>query len=233
MPYDVSIITVKPNTHNKALPGVEGWLKANPRKGEFIGCLASEIGDLNKIMLLHHYTSEADLAADRDSVARDRNPFGCLPLIDGMSTNTFVQFPFLPAIKPGQYGPIFEIRTYLLKPNGLPPTIAAWEKSAPARQKLSPILAATPIVARQACFRPVTEDGLPLIGEVPGVDGAYVATGHNVWGMLNAPATGEAMAELILDGAARHVDLAPFALDRLPTLDPARLQQRLASRGRV
>ena len=34
------------------------------------------------------------------------------------------------------------MRTYLLKPTGLPPTIAAWEKAAPARQKLSPILAA-------------------------------------------------------------------------------------------
>jgi glycine/D-amino acid oxidase-like deaminating enzyme len=88
---------------------------------------------------------------------------------------------------------------------------------------ISPTLAAAPIVARQACFRPVTEDGMPLMGQVPGVDGAYVATGHSVWGMLNAPATGEAMAELILDGAARHVDLAPFAPARLPPLDPARL----------
>jgi hypothetical protein len=44
----------------------------------------------------------------------------------------------------------------------------------------------------QACFRPVTEDGLPFIGAVPGVDGAYEATGHSVRGMLNAPATGEA-----------------------------------------
>ncbi|MDP2334518.1 MAG: FAD-binding oxidoreductase [Reyranella sp.] len=77
-------------------------------------------------------------------------------------------------------------------------------------RSLAPALADAPIVARQACFRLVTEDGLPLIGKVPGVDGAYVATGHSVWGMLNAPATGEAMAELILDGAARHVDLAPF-----------------------
>ena len=58
---------------------------------------------------------------------------------------------------------------------------------------------------------------------VPGVDGAYVATGHSVWGMLNAPATGEAMAELILDGQARHVDLAPFAPGRLRTLDAAQL----------
>jgi glycine/D-amino acid oxidase-like deaminating enzyme len=83
---------------------------------------------------------------------------------------------------------------------------------------ISPTLAAAPIVARQACFRPVTEDGLPLMGRVPGVDGAYVATGHSVWGILNAPATGEAMAELILDGSARHVDLTPFAPGRLPAL---------------
>jgi glycine/D-amino acid oxidase-like deaminating enzyme len=91
---------------------------------------------------------------------------------------------------------------------------------------ISPALAEAAIVVRQACFRPVTEDGLPLIGAVPGVVGAYVATGHSVWGMLNAPATGEAMAELILDGQARRVDLAPFAPGRLRTLDPARGQLR-------
>ena len=89
---------------------------------------------------------------------------------------------------------------------------------------ISPALAAAPIVARQACFRPVTEDGLPLMGRVPGVDGAYVATGHSVWGMLNAPATGEAMAELIVDGAAHHIDLAPFDPGRLRPFDPARLR---------
>ncbi len=90
---------------------------------------------------------------------------------------------------------------------------------------ISPALAQAPILARQACFRPVTDDGLPLIGRVPGVDGAYVATGHSVWGMLNAPATGEAMAELILDGTAHHVDLTPFAPDRLRALDPALLRR--------
>ena len=89
---------------------------------------------------------------------------------------------------------------------------------------LSPALAAAPIKTRQACFRPVTADGLPLIGAVPGVEDVYVATGHSVWGMLNAPATGEAMSELILTGAARCVDLAPFAPGRLPALDPARLR---------
>jgi glycine/D-amino acid oxidase-like deaminating enzyme len=41
---------------------------------------------------------------------------------------------------------------------------------------------------------------------VPKVAAAYVATGHSVWGILNAPATGEAMAELIVDGIAHTVD---------------------------
>lgn len=89
--------------------------------------------------------------------------------------------------------------------------------------RLSPELAQAKVLARQACHRPVTEDGLPLIGPVAGLAGAYVATGHSVWGILNAPATGEAMAELILDGAARSVDLAPFDPARLPPFDPRRL----------
>jgi len=79
----------------------------------------------------------------------------------------------------------------------------------------SPQLAAAEILAVQSCYRPMTEDGLPLIGRAPGVEAAYVATGHNVWGILNAPATGEAMAELIADGRAR-LDLAAFAPARLP-----------------
>jgi glycine/D-amino acid oxidase-like deaminating enzyme len=79
-----------------------------------------------------------------------------------------------------------------------------------AAGRVSTALAAAQITRRQACYRPVTDDNLPLIGRVPGVAGAYVATGHGPWGMLNAPATGLALAELIVDGAASLVDLRPF-----------------------
>ena len=82
-------------------------------------------------------------------------------------------------------------------------------------ERFAPDLAASEIIATQACYRPVTEDGLPLIGPVSGVSGAYIATGHSVWGILNAPATGEAMAELLVDGEA-NLDLSAF--------DPARLR---------
>jgi len=79
-----------------------------------------------------------------------------------------------------------------------------------AAGRVSTALAGAQITRRQACYRPVTDDNLPLIGRVPGVAGAYVATGHGPWGMLNAPATGLALAELIVDGAASLVDLRPF-----------------------
>ena len=39
-------------------------------------------------------------------------------------------------------------------------------------ERLSPILCPDRIIARQACFRPVTQDGPPLIGKVPQIKGA-------------------------------------------------------------
>ena len=53
------------------------------------------------------------------------------------------------------------------------------------------------------------------------MENAYIATGHSVWGILNAPATGEAVADLIADGKSR-IDLAPFDPARMAPLDPAR-----------
>ena len=73
----------------------------------------------------------------------------------------------------------------------------------------SALLGVEPLVV-QACYRPVYDDGLPLLGPVPGVAGAYVATGHSCWGILNAPASGLAMAELIVDGRAQSVDLRAY-----------------------
>ena len=52
----------------------------------------------------------------------------------------------------------------------------------------------------QSCHLPVTADGAPVMGKVPGTENVYVATGHSCWGILNAPASGAAMAELVAEG---------------------------------
>jgi glycine/D-amino acid oxidase-like deaminating enzyme len=113
-------------------------------------------------------------------------------------------------------------------PLPIDPADVATDAGAQAKLKamirtLAPALADAEVLAAQACYRPVTRDGLPLMGAVPGVTGAYVATGHSVWGMLNAPATGEAMAELIVGGASR-VDIAAFDPARLPVVKRDRIR---------
>ena len=51
-----------------------------------------------------------------------------------------------------------------------------------AAGRVSTTLAAAPITRRQACYRPVTDDGLPLIGRVPGVAGRLRGDGARTVG---------------------------------------------------
>jgi D-amino-acid dehydrogenase len=61
--------------------------------------------------------------------------------------------------------------------------------------------------------RPLTSDGLPMIGRYGGWSNFSVAVGHGMYGLTLAPATGNAIAELLIDGKA-SVDLTPFAPNR-------------------
>ncbi len=51
-----------------------------------------------------------------------------------------------------------------------------------------------------AGMRPLSPDGLPYIGAVPGLAGLYVATGHATLGITLAPLTAELLRDLILEG---------------------------------
>jgi D-amino-acid dehydrogenase len=64
-----------------------------------------------------------------------------------------------------------------------------------------------------AGLRPLPADGLPLIGRAPGQDGLFVATGHGMLGVTLAPATGAALADLVLHDELLP-QLAPFTITR-------------------
>jgi D-amino-acid dehydrogenase len=63
-------------------------------------------------------------------------------------------------------------------------------------------------------WRPMTWDSLPIIGRVPKLRNAYLATGHNMLGLSLAPATGKLIAELI-DGRVPHLDPAAYSPQRV------------------
>jgi hypothetical protein len=137
--YDVTIITVRPGMHPQASPALSDHLAGSP---DLLACWYSEIGALNQILIIKTISDPAaNLAAHAAAVA-SRNPFGIGDLISDMSMDTYTAFDFLPPMRPGELGPCYEVRTYMLKPNGLPPTFELWREWAPRRAKVSPLLVA-------------------------------------------------------------------------------------------
>nr|WP_275424783.1 FAD-dependent oxidoreductase [Streptomyces sp. SID13726] len=61
--------------------------------------------------------------------------------------------------------------------------------------------------------RPMTPDGLPLIGPVPGHPRVLLATGHNMLGLMLAPATGRLVTGLVTGQASPGL-AAKFSLTR-------------------
>jgi len=59
-----------------------------------------------------------------------------------------------------------------------------------------------------------TPDLHPIIDKVDGIEGLYVCTGFSGHGFKLSPTVGICMAELVLDGAAKTVDLTPLRLAR-------------------
>jgi glycine/D-amino acid oxidase-like deaminating enzyme len=65
-----------------------------------------------------------------------------------------------------------------------------------------PALAGTALGPLRACARPVSRDGLPLLGRAPGRDDLFVAAGHGPWGVSLGPGSARLVADLVLGRGA-------------------------------
>ena len=137
--YDVTVIAVRPGTHPQAL-AVLG--KTLPGDAALLACWYSDIGAVNRILLIRKIADAAANLAARFAALEDENPFGIAEFVTAMAMDTYVSFDFIAPLRPGVFGPCYEVRTYELKPGGLAPTVAAWRKAVPGRMTISPVLAA-------------------------------------------------------------------------------------------
>jgi glycine/D-amino acid oxidase-like deaminating enzyme len=55
-----------------------------------------------------------------------------------------------------------------------------------------------PIRSVRACPRPLSADGLPLIGAVPATDNLYICAGHGPWGISTGPGSALIVTDLML-----------------------------------
>jgi sarcosine oxidase subunit beta len=85
-------------------------------------------------------------------------------------------------------------------------------------------------IDRERCWAGLYEmspDGHALLGKAPGVENFYLANGSSGHGVMHAPALGELLAEILVGGAARTLDVhalrpSRFAEDE-PNLTPTLL----------
>jgi D-amino-acid dehydrogenase len=80
------------------------------------------------------------------------------------------------------------------------PTQAGLDTMIERAVRVMPALREAELVMHLAGVRPLSADRMPLIGPVPGLDGAWLATGHGTKGIHLAPVTATIISDYIARG---------------------------------
>ena len=84
--------------------------------------------------------------------------------------------------------------------------------------RVAPGLAGASIRETRVGLRPLSADGLPVMGAVPGWEGLYLNTGHGASGLQLGPFSGRLVADAAL-GCEPGFDLSSFAVERFLLID--------------
>ena len=184
MLYELTKLALKLYSVPKALPALESYTTNGTGPGRLLGCWETEHGVIvGRLLLLREFDDATALADERQRVLTSADPFGIGEHLESFEVETHAQFPFLPPIRPGRYGGVYEFRTYRLKVGGLVPTMAGWEAAVPERTKLFPLTTAM-----------YGLDGAPRITHIwpfPSLDGRLAirktAAERGIWPPVNGP----------------------------------------------
>ena len=134
MLYELATLSSHLLALERSAEGAQAWVEDGDGKGRLIGCWRSEIGTLGRLYVLREFETPEDLTSERRRALLSANPFNAGDVVTSLEMDSYAPFPFLPPIRMGDRGGTYEIRTYRLRPGGLPPTLAGWERAIePAR----------------------------------------------------------------------------------------------------
>jgi glycine/D-amino acid oxidase-like deaminating enzyme len=88
------------------------------------------------------------------------------------------------------------------------------EQLLPTAVRVFPPLERAGLSHRWVGLYEMTPDRHPIIGEAPGASGFFLANGFSGHGFQHAPIVGKILAEMIVDGRPRTVDVSSLGLDR-------------------
>lgn len=202
MYYELATMTLPFGSAGQAATNVQAFATAADAQGELLGCWFTDIGTLNQMIVLRGFNDLAALHAERRRTQLSASPFGCGEIFQSLEQHSYQGFawrkPVRPSAESGITGPVYEIRTYGIKPGGVQPTIDLWEKYVPPREKLS-----------------------PCVGAMLALDGPLRFT--NIWAYPSLDARSKARADAVAQGiwppkgGPAHLTTAMISTIALPT----------------
>src|SRR5690606_6900027 len=109
--YQLINITIKMGTAGAVATGIQQYFADEQAKAKLLCVWFSDIGQLNQIVVLTSFTSQADLDEEKTRLGAQENIFPNAENIIKYSVENFAGFDFLPEVELGEFGPVYEIRT--------------------------------------------------------------------------------------------------------------------------
>ncbi len=146
MYYEIATMTLPFGAAAQAASRVHAFCTAPQAGGQLLGCWFTDIGPLNQMLVLRGFVDLAALQAERQRAHDGGDAFGCAALYQSLTFDSYRAFHWMPPVRPsdesGILGPVYEIRTYGIKPDGVQPTVDLWQQYVPEREKISPCIIA-------------------------------------------------------------------------------------------
>ena len=143
MIYEFRTYRLKPRTLPEVIKRFGDALDNRLKFSPLAAFWHTEIGPLNQIVHVWPYESIEERAKVRAAaVAEGAWPPNIGEFIEDMQSEILHPVDFVDQMKPGAHGPYYEMRSYILRPGGIPEMAARWKEQLPGRLEYSPITAA-------------------------------------------------------------------------------------------
>ncbi len=143
MIYEIRTYHITPHKVPEVMKRFGEAYEERAKISPMLGFFYTDIGPLNQIIHIWPYEDIAERARVRAEAAKLPNwPPSISEFAEDMTAEIFIPWSFMPPMAPGKHGPIYELRSYIIKAGEMPAMAERWGKALPARAELSPAVAA-------------------------------------------------------------------------------------------
>jgi hypothetical protein len=140
--FECYTATVLPGCIPEFSSRIEAALPGRKEVSPLGGAWRAEIGTLSQVVQLWPYHDLGELVEARQHLERAADwPVPVADVLEDERVDTWRSVPFLEPLEPGEYGKVYEMRTYRFRPGSMDRVLEIWAEALPIRVRMSPLVA--------------------------------------------------------------------------------------------